>query len=171
MTACPTACRSPSVRRGDTLYFHATNEGGHKTVDFRRDDRVCATAVTGVEAFFEDGDFSTSFRSAITFGRVREVVEATEFKHALVDLCMKYVPEAKRSIGKAMEKEGPHTSVWAIDIEEISGKAHPGPRGDASGDGARMPRTTADAPARMPAGRRTRSRARNQSPPSAAKEP
>ena len=47
------------VRRGDTLYFHATNEGGHKTVDFRRDDRVCATAVTGVEAFFEDGDFST----------------------------------------------------------------------------------------------------------------
>lgn len=123
------------VRRGDTLYFHATNEGGHKTVDFRRDDRVCATAVTGVEAFFEDGDFSTSFRSAMTFGRVREVVEATEFKHALVDLCMKYVPEAKRSIGKAMEKEGPHTSVWAIDIEEISGKAHPGPRGDASGDG------------------------------------
>ena len=64
-----------------------------------------------------------------------EVVEATEFKHALVDLCMKYVPEAKRSIGKAMEKDGPHTSVWAIDIEEISGKAHPGPRGDASGDG------------------------------------
>ena len=99
------------VRRGDTLYFHATNEGGHKTVDFRRDDRVCATAVTGVEAFFEDGDFSTSFRSAITFGRVREVVEATEFKHALVDLCMKYVPEAKRSIGTAMAQEGPHTSV------------------------------------------------------------
>ena len=48
---------------------------------------------------------------------------------------MKYAPEAKRSIGKAMEKEGPHTSVWAIDIEEISGKAHPGPRGDESGDG------------------------------------
>ena len=94
------------VRRGDTLYFHATNEGGHKTVDFRRDDRVCATAVTGVEAFFEDGDFSTSFRSAMTFGRVREVVEATEFKHALVDLCMKYVPEESAASGKRWRRKG-----------------------------------------------------------------
>lgn len=123
------------VRTGDALYFHAANEGGHKAADFRHDDRVCATAVTGVGAFFEDGDFTTSFRSVMAFGRIREVTDAREFKHALVDLCMKYVPEAKHGIGKAMELEGPHTAVWAIDIHELSGKARSGPRGTAGGAG------------------------------------
>ena len=116
------------VRKGDVLYFHATNEGGHKAVDFKHDNRVCATVVMGVEAFFEDGDFTTSFRSVMAFGRIREVVDMREFKHALVNLCMKYVPEAKHGIGKAMEAEGPHTAVWAIDIDELSGKARSGPR-------------------------------------------
>ena len=113
------------TRKGTTLYFHATNEGGHKLDDFRRDARVCATAVVDVEAFFEDGDFSTYYRSAIAFGRVREVTDPGEFKHALVDLCMKYVPEAKHGIGHAMELSGPRTSVWAIDIDELTGKAQP----------------------------------------------
>lgn len=125
------------VRMGEALYFHAANEGGHKTVDFRRDNRVCATAVTGVKAFFEDGDFTTSFRSVMAFGRIREVSDVGEFKHALVNLCMKYVPGAKHGIGKAMELEGPHTAVWAIDIDELSGKARSGPRrADAGADGA-----------------------------------
>ena len=111
------------TRTGDVLYFHATNEGGHKLDDFRRDNRVCATAVVDVRAFFANGDFSTRYRSALAFGRVREVMDPGEFKHALVDLCMKYVPEANRGIGRAMETSGPHTSVWAIDIDELTGKA------------------------------------------------
>ena len=110
------------VRRGNTLYFHASSEGGHKTDCFRRDHRVCATAVTGVQAFFENGNFSTSYRSAMAFGRIREVTDPLEFKRALVDLCMKYVPEHKRDIGRAMEAEGPHTAVWALDIDALSGK-------------------------------------------------
>ena len=110
------------VRRGNTLYFHASSEGGHKTDCFRRDHRVCATAVTGVQAFFENGNFSTSYRSAMAFGRIREVTEPLEFKRALVDLCTKYLPEHKRDIGRAMEAEGPCTAVWALDIDALSGK-------------------------------------------------
>lgn len=110
------------ARRGNTLYFHASSEGGHKTDCFRRDRRACATAVTGVQAFFEDGNFSTSYRSAMAFGRIREVTDPLEFKRALVDLCTKYVPEHKRDIGRAMEAEGPHTAVWALDIDALSGK-------------------------------------------------
>ena len=116
------------VRNGDTLYLHATNEGGHKTANFLRDPRVCATAVAGVEPFFEDGDFTTSFQSVMAFGRIREVVDPVEFKHALVSLCMKYVPEAKHGIGAAMDHEGSNTAVWAIDVDELSGKGRPGPR-------------------------------------------
>ncbi len=113
------------VRSGDVLYFHATNEGGHKFEDFARDARVCATAVTNVKAYFENGDFTTGFSSAMAFGRVREVEPGTEFRRALVDLCMKYVPEAKHEIGGAMDREIAHTSVWAIDIERLSGKSLP----------------------------------------------
>ncbi|OUO86302.1 pyridoxamine 5'-phosphate oxidase [Gordonibacter sp. An230] len=115
------------VRRGDALYFHTSSEGGHKTDCFRHDHRACATAVTGVRAFFEGGDFSTSYQSAMAFGRIREVTDPVEFKRALVDLCMKYVPEHKRDIGRAMEAEGPRTAVWALDIDELSGKRRPLP--------------------------------------------
>lgn len=113
------------VRRGTTLYFHAASEGGLKVDCFRRDARVCATTVTGVQAFFENGDFSTSYQSAIAFGRMREVENGPEFKRALVDLCMKYLPAHKRDIGHAMEAEGSNTAVWALDIDELTGKARP----------------------------------------------
>lgn len=126
------------ARRGDTLYVHATNAESLKAACFRRDARTCATAVADVQAFFEDGDFSTSYRSAIAFGRIREVTDEREFKHALVDLCMKYVPANKHDIGHAMQAEGPNTSVWALDIDELTGKANPGPRGfEAVGDETR----------------------------------
>ncbi|WP_080799889.1 pyridoxamine 5'-phosphate oxidase family protein [Arabiibacter massiliensis] len=115
------------ARLGDALYFHAAREGGLKTDCFRRDARACATAVTGVQAFFEDGDFSTGYRSAIAYGRMREVNDPAEFKHALVALCMKYVPAHKHDIGHAMENEGPNTAVWALDIDRLTGKANPLP--------------------------------------------
>lgn len=115
------------VRRGETLYFHMSKDGGYKVDCFRRDARACATAVLDVEAFFKDGDFSTTYRSAMAFGRMREVTDAGEFKHALVDLCMKYVPAHKHDIGHAMAIEGPNTAVWALDIEELTGKARPLP--------------------------------------------
>lgn len=113
------------VRKNDTLYVHAASEGGHKLDNFRRDNRVCATAVIGVEAFFADDDFSTSYQSAVVFGSMREVTTVSEFKHALVSLCMKYVPAAKHGIGKAMELSSARTAVWAIDMDNLTGKAQP----------------------------------------------
>lgn len=115
------------VRRGDTLYFHMSNEGGLKVDCFRRNGRACATAVVDVEAFYEDDDFTTAYRSALAFGHMREVTDVGEFKHALVDLCMKYVPAHKHDIGHAIETEGPNAAVWALDIDELSGKARPKP--------------------------------------------
>ncbi len=112
------------VRRDNALYIHSTNEGGHKLDNFNRDARVCATAVTDVQAYFAKGHFSTEFRSAMAFGHIREVTDTNELRHAHVDLCMKYVPEAKHEIGQAMEQAFAQMSMWAIDIEEVSGKAH-----------------------------------------------
>lgn len=118
------------VRSDATLYFHTTNEGGYKFNCFNHDARACATAVVGVQPCFEDGDFSTSYQSAIAFGRIRKVTDNSEFKHALVDLCMKYLPEHKHDIGRAIQQEGPHTSVWALDFDTLTGKGRPGSRGE-----------------------------------------
>lgn len=113
------------VRSDRTLYLHAANAGGHKFDDFRRDARVCASAVMNGEPVFRDGDFTTGYASATAFGRIREVTDGVEFRRALVDLCLKYVPDAKHEIGGAMEREAASTSVWAIDIAELTGKANP----------------------------------------------
>lgn len=120
------------VRRESTLYVHATNQNGLKFDCFRHDERACATAVTDVVPFFANGDFSTYYRSAMAFGLMREVEPGVEFKRALVDLCTKYVPEAKAHIGEAMRCEGPNTSVWALDIRRVTGKAQPLPPSSAA---------------------------------------
>lgn len=104
------------------LYFHATNEGGHKQDNFQHDARVCATAVVDVEALYVD-DFTTRYSSAMMFGRIRCVEDAVEARKALVALCMKYLPEHKSDIGAAMKQDWPHTTVWAIAPTSITGKA------------------------------------------------
>lgn len=111
------------VISGDTLYLHSTNTFGHKLDDFRRDPRVCATAAHGAKPCYEQTFFTTRYESAMAFGEIREVPEGAEFRRALVDLCMKYVPDAKHEIGAAIEREIGDTIVWAIDIEELTGKA------------------------------------------------
>lgn len=105
------------------IYFHCTNTFGHKLDDFRQDSRVCVTAVCDVKACYEETFFTTRYESAMAFGRVREVPQGTEFRKALVELCMKYVPESKEEIGAAIEREINETAVWAVDIEDLSGKA------------------------------------------------
>ncbi len=107
-----------------TLYLHTTNEGGLKNTCFSTQPTVSATAVLDVEAFFAQGDFSTRYRSAIANGHIRQVTSPTECKQALVALCMKYAPEAKKHIGAALENSIAQTAVWAIDIHTITGKGN-----------------------------------------------
>ncbi|BAK43859.1 pyridoxamine 5'-phosphate oxidase family protein [Eggerthella sp. YY7918] len=106
----------------DKLYVHMTNDRGHKSDNFGRDGRVCATAVVDVEACW-DGDFTTSYGSAMMFGRIHRVTEDVEVRRALVALCMKYLPEYKSEIGAAMEREWANTAVWVIEPDSITGKA------------------------------------------------
>lgn len=110
------------VSMGDALYLHATSDGGHKQDDFARDSRVCATVVRNEGAFCKEASFSTRYESAMAFGRIAPVADDKERRHALVALCMKYVPEDKHEIGTAMDRVLARTAVWRIDIEELSAK-------------------------------------------------
>ncbi len=111
------------VLKEGVIYIHTTNTFGHKLDDFMHDPRICATAVGPVAACFEETFFTTRYESAIAFGRIRRVEDAVEAKQALVALCMKYLPEFKHEIGPAIEREMADTAVWAIGIDEVTGKA------------------------------------------------
>lgn len=105
------------------LYVHTTNTFGHKMDDFRRDARVSAVAVVDVEACYEDGFMTSRYGSALVTGCIRRVDKDIEVRHALVALCMKYLPEHKDKIGAAIESEIADTDVWVIEPESIVGKA------------------------------------------------
>lgn len=114
------SANSPSAL--GAIYFHTTNESGRKLDAFAANDRVCATVVEDVAARFQDAAFTTSFSSAMAFGRIRRVVDPVVVRKALVNLCIKYLPEHKNDIGAAMQADLDATAVWALDIEELSGK-------------------------------------------------
>lgn len=105
-----------------TLYFHTTNEGGRKLDAFAHDARVCATIVEDVAARFRDESFTTEYSSVMAFGRIRRVNDAATARRALVDLCMKYLPEHRADIGSALQADFESTAVWALEIETLTGK-------------------------------------------------
>lgn len=106
-----------------TIYIHTTNTFGHKLDDFKHNPRVCVTVAGDARPTYEATFFTTRYESAIAFGTIREVPVGAEFRKALVQLCLKYVPDAQKEIGAAIEREISDTAVWAIDIDEVTGKA------------------------------------------------
>lgn len=112
------------ARRGKSLYIHSTDERGHKLDNFAARPTACGTAVIDVVPRFVDGDFTTSYESAFVCGSMRTVDDAVEKRHALVALCMKYLPEHKADIGSAMAQSIDRTAVFALDIDRLSGKAN-----------------------------------------------
>lgn len=106
-----------------TLYLHSTNTFGHKLDNFNRDSRVCATVVADAKPAYEATFFTTRYESAMIFGTIREVPVGPEYRKGLTQLCLKYVPDAQKEISAAIEREVARTAVWAIDIDEITGKA------------------------------------------------
>lgn len=111
------------VRSGDDLYIHCSRKGGHKVDNFERDARVCATAVCDVDPCYENSFFSTRYESVIARGSIRRIEDAEEMRRALSDLCLKYVPSAEAEIAGAIERGIAGVAIWAIRIDELSGKA------------------------------------------------
>ena len=69
-------------------------------------------------------EFSLQYRSVIVFGTARLVTDETEARRVLYGLIHKYFPkmQAGREFREITDKELRHTSVYAIQIEEWSGK-------------------------------------------------
>ena len=69
-------------------------------------------------------EFSLQYRSVIVFGTARLITDQVEERRVLYGLIHKYFPkmQAGREFREITDKELKHTSVYAIKIEEWSGK-------------------------------------------------
>ncbi|NWG35057.1 MAG: pyridoxamine 5'-phosphate oxidase family protein [Chloroflexi bacterium] len=79
-------------------------------------------------------EFSLQYRSVIVFGKARRITEPAEARRALYGLIQKYFPkmQAGREYREITDKELKRTSVYAIRIEEWSGKENWKERADQS---------------------------------------
>lgn len=79
-------------------------------------------------------EFSLQFRSVVVFGKARLISNPEEARRVMYRLIHKYFPEmaAGREFREITEKELKRTSVYAIEIEEWSGKENWKDRADQS---------------------------------------
>lgn len=103
-----------------TIYFHAAPTG-HKMDAIQRGDKAsfCVIAADDVVP----SEFTTYFRSAIAFGRARVVADEEEKRRGLVRLAEKYSPDDLSAADAEIASEWMRTSVIALDIEHLTGKA------------------------------------------------
>lgn len=129
------------VRDGDCLYFHSASGG--KKVELFRDGASVHLVFVGehkvpetmdkaeVEAISKDPKrfslltskiFTTEFESAMVSGKIHKVMEDEQKIHALRLLCEKYTKQWMDYFPQAIESGLSITSIYAIEIEKVSGK-------------------------------------------------
>ena len=105
---------------GEKLYFHCAREG-HKLDAIRREARASFCVVDRDEVVPEE--YTTYFRSAIAFGRVRVIEDEAQMRAAIELLARRYFPEdSDENRRRAIEREWAGLCMLEMDIEHMSGK-------------------------------------------------
>ena len=102
------------------LFFHCA-VAGHKLDALERSDKASFCVIAADDIVPEK--FTTHFRSAIAFGRVRVVTDDVEKRHALMLLAEKYSPEYLDAAGSEIDGDWKRVSVIELAIEHLTGKA------------------------------------------------
>ena len=107
------------VLEGKSIYFHCAPEG-LKLENIRHNNRVSFCVVGRTQVL--SGQFSTSYESALAFGRIVCNLPEDERYKALDLLVDKYSPDfvdiSKTYIGKSFHR----TNILRLDVEHLSGK-------------------------------------------------
>ena len=105
---------------GEKLYFHCAREG-HKLDAIRREARASFCVVDRDEVVPEE--YTTYFRSAIAFGRVRVIEDEAQKRAAIELLARRYFPQdSAENRHRAIEREWAGLCMLEMDIEHLSGK-------------------------------------------------
>ena len=108
------------VREGDRLYFHCA-KAGHKLDAIRREPKASFCVIDQDEVVPEK--YTTYFRSAIAFGRVRELTDDAEKRRAIELLARKYAPDdTDEQRARAIEGEWAPLCMLEMRIEHLTGK-------------------------------------------------
>ena len=117
------------------IVFHS-NMAGRIRSNIERNPRVCFEASEFGKLLPSNIalEFSLQYRSVIVFGTARILTDPDEMRRALYGLIHKYFPamRAGQEFREITDKELKRTSVYAIRIEEWSGKENWQGRADQS---------------------------------------
>ena len=120
---------------GHRIIFHS-NVAGRLRSNLEQNPRACLEASELGKLLPSNValEFSLQYRSAIVFGSVRLIEAPDEARRALYSLIGKYFPEmrAGREFREITDKELRATSVYALEIEQWSGKENWKERADQS---------------------------------------
>jgi hypothetical protein len=108
------------VLKDDKIFIHSAIEG-HKIDSIKRCDKV-SFCVIEKDDVVQDA-FTTHYRSASIFGRVRILTDEAEKRHAIECLVEKYSPEYIKEGQQAIERAWNRFCLIEIRIEHMTGKA------------------------------------------------
>ena len=102
------------------LYFHCA-KSGHKLDAIKACDKVSFCVID--QDFVVPEEYTTYFRSVISFGRANIMTQEDEIRSAIEKLAIKYYPDdSKENRDAAIEKEYKAMCMVRIQIEHMSGK-------------------------------------------------
>ena len=103
-----------------TLYFHCA-KSGHKLDAIKACDKVSFCVID--QDLVVPEEYTTYFRSVISFGRASIMTQEDEIRGAIEKLAIKYYPDdSKENRDSAIEKEYKAMRMVRIQIEHMSGK-------------------------------------------------
>ncbi|MCM1184475.1 MAG: pyridoxamine 5'-phosphate oxidase family protein [Roseburia sp.] len=105
----------------NAIYIHGASAIGQKAENLNANANVCFTVVGRTEVLASA--FSERYESAIVLGKA-QIVEGEEKEKALKAFIEKYSPEYTEAGLKYLQAAKDKTSVYRIEIRQISGKAH-----------------------------------------------
>jgi nitroimidazol reductase NimA-like FMN-containing flavoprotein (pyridoxamine 5'-phosphate oxidase superfamily) len=105
---------------GDRLLFHSARVG-HKLDAIAHDDRASFCVIADDDVIQET--FTTHYRSAIVFGRIRTLAAEDEKRRVLMLLAEKYSPDHLDRAAAEIEQAWDRMVALELAIEEMTGKA------------------------------------------------
>lgn len=108
------------VRDGDRIYFHGARSG-HKYDAIKAEPRASFCVIAADEVVPER--YTTRYRSAIAFGRVRIVEDKDEIDRSIRLLALRYHPaDSQEHREKYIRAEYAGLCMFAFEIEHLTGK-------------------------------------------------
>jgi nitroimidazol reductase NimA-like FMN-containing flavoprotein (pyridoxamine 5'-phosphate oxidase superfamily) len=127
----PRALPTIQARIGDTLYLHGSRAArAWKALAAGGEVCVVATVIDELVLARTSPHHSMNYRSAVVYGRAREIVDPDELYAAARAITRHVLPGREDDAAEPNEKDWHETLILAIPIQEASAKVRTGPPKD-----------------------------------------